>query len=245
MCCFVDLNRPMDKLESCLFTGMKNMLKLPIRTSNARLGIALGIPDLRVYLVTRLIKNLKKYKKFFHEECELYDDIIYNSLGKRREEYLKMDESELDLSLDENLIQTGNRCGIVISRDFRKRLRSEIYTWFVDRDHLLVRYLCNRGFFRSDIDPICKHCGGENSRTHATDECEWYKEERENTMKRIIKANPGYKGFELSAIIENAYFNPDGNETNETNEAIRKRIIDIVKGFILELYSHQEKYSDE
>jgi hypothetical protein len=75
MCNYVDLQTPMLKLESSFLTGLKNILGLPINTSNDRLKLAMGIPDLKLYLKLRVMKNLEKYDRIFGEKCTLYDKI--------------------------------------------------------------------------------------------------------------------------------------------------------------------------
>ena len=45
--------------------NIKLLLRLPKRTDNIRLKIALGIPDLCVYLISRLLRLKKKYENTF------------------------------------------------------------------------------------------------------------------------------------------------------------------------------------
>ena len=45
-----------------MLINIKKFLKLPIRTNNSRLKIALGLPDLETYLVCRLLKLKKNYE---------------------------------------------------------------------------------------------------------------------------------------------------------------------------------------
>ena len=46
----------------------------------------------------------------------------------------------------------GNEFNYDINKDFRKRLNKRIYSWYVDGDFLLLRYMCHRGAFRKDIN---------------------------------------------------------------------------------------------
>ena len=46
---------------------IKLLLRLPKRTNNVRLKIELGIPDLYVYLITRLARLKIKYENVFNE----------------------------------------------------------------------------------------------------------------------------------------------------------------------------------
>ena len=45
-------------------TNIKKLLKLPLRTNTERLKIALGLPDLNIYLVQRLIRLKIKFRIF-------------------------------------------------------------------------------------------------------------------------------------------------------------------------------------
>ena len=48
-------------------TNIKKLLKLPMRTNTERLKIALGLPNLNIYLIQRLIKLKIKYENIFKE----------------------------------------------------------------------------------------------------------------------------------------------------------------------------------
>ena len=232
MNCFVDLLSPIRTLESITLTNLKMILRLPVRTSNNRLKICLGLPDLKVYLVTRLIKALKKYEMIFGEKCEYYDKTINDTIGNGNE------TEDIENILNNNIIELGLAEGVRIDEKLRRRTKKEIYTWYVDRDHLLVRFWCNRGFFRKDICKDCKNCGLQdvNSREHAVNECSWYEDKRNNVLKRIWKTHSLFKDKELSEIFEEVYFNPD----TRLELYQRKRIYGIMKEFILELYAKQK-----
>jgi hypothetical protein len=123
---------------------------------------------------------------------------------------------------------------VIVGPGLRDRLKEEVYTWYVDRDHYLLRYMCNRGFFRNDINPICKHCELVNSRDHATDECDWYRVEREKTIEKIARlADVG--GMSLSEMINKFYFDP-----GEIDKKNRKSIIRYIKEFVFDLFTKQK-----
>ena len=39
----------------------------------------------------------------------------------------------------------------IINDEFNNRLKNRIYSWYVDRDFLLLTFMCQRGCFREDI----------------------------------------------------------------------------------------------
>ena len=62
-------------------TNIKKLLKLPLRTNTERLKITLGLPDLNIYLIQRLIKLKIKYENIFKEKLTLYDKTIKDILN--------------------------------------------------------------------------------------------------------------------------------------------------------------------
>ena len=68
--------------------------------------------------------------------------------------------------------------------NFIKRLNERIYNWYVDGDHLLLRFILGRGAFRNDINDKCILCkNSDNSQEHVVNECA--KTEKIN-LKNII-----------------------------------------------------------
>ena len=64
------------------FRFIKKLLKLPKRTNSERMKLALGIPDLCTYLISRLLKLKIKYENVFHEKLNIYDKVIEKTIGK-------------------------------------------------------------------------------------------------------------------------------------------------------------------
>ena len=53
-----------------------------------------------------------------------------------------------------------------------KRLHHRIYNWYIDGDHLLLRFILGRGAFHKYIKDkwiLCKNCG--NSQQHIINDC--------------------------------------------------------------------------
>ena len=49
------------------------------------------------------------------------------------------------------LKELGEKEGYNINDKFRNRLKDRIYSWYVDGDFLLLRFIYHRGCFREDI----------------------------------------------------------------------------------------------
>ena len=113
--------------------NIKLLLRLPKRTDNIRLKIALGIPDLCVYLISRLLRLKIKYENTFNEKLNIYDDVIKKTIGNIKGDIIY-----------NNLKDIGNEYNYDINKDFRRRLNKRIYTWYVDGDFLLLRNKCHR-----------------------------------------------------------------------------------------------------
>jgi hypothetical protein len=59
---FVDQKSWINRVDKIMVKNIKLLLRLPKRTDNIRLKIALGIPDLCVYLISRLLRLKKNMK---------------------------------------------------------------------------------------------------------------------------------------------------------------------------------------
>ena len=57
--------------------NIKILLKLPKRTNNNKLRTALGIPDIKIYLYSRLQKLKIKYEMNFKKKLTFYDKNKY------------------------------------------------------------------------------------------------------------------------------------------------------------------------
>ena len=102
--------------------NIKKLLKLPDRTNNERMKLALGIPDLCTYLITRLLKLKIKYENIFHEKLNIYDKV-----------YDKVIENTID-NIKGNIIYNslkniGKEYNYNIHEDFKRRLNNRIYSW--------------------------------------------------------------------------------------------------------------------
>ena len=69
-------------------------------------------------------------------------------------------------------IEIAGRVKVSLRKHFYETFKKEYYKYPDKRDHSLIKYLCNGGFYKSHLFPVCAFCDGEkNSRTHVTNEC--------------------------------------------------------------------------
>ena len=59
---FVDQKSSINRVDKIMVKNIKKLLRLPIRTNSIRLKIALGIPNLCVYLISRLLRLIEEFK---------------------------------------------------------------------------------------------------------------------------------------------------------------------------------------
>ena len=207
------------------FLNIKLLLRLPKRTDNIRLKIALGIPDLCVYLISRLLRLKKKYENTFNEKLNIYDNVIEKTIGNIKGDVIY-----------NNLKSIGNEFNYDINKDFRKRLNKRIYSWYVDGDFLLLRYMCHRGAFREDINEKCLFCKTEdNGIEHVTNNCIKFKKAREEIIKKLNKLDTNTKNKTLLEIIEYYYYSKRISESKEEKKNDNNGI-KLIKEFIKNMY---------
>ena len=149
---FIDQTSAINKIYRSILYNVKILLKLPIRTNNNKLRIALGILDIKIYLYSRLQKLKTKYEMNFKEKLTIYDKI------------------EISDNIIDNLNEIGEN--IVINTYFINRLHYRIDNWYVDGDHLLLRFILGKGAFQKYINDkciLCKNC--DNSQQHIINDC--------------------------------------------------------------------------
>ena len=78
---FIDQKSKIKRIDNIMSTNIKKLLKLPMRTNTERLKIALGLPNLNIYLIQRLIKLKIKYENIFKEKLTMYDKTIKDILN--------------------------------------------------------------------------------------------------------------------------------------------------------------------
>ena len=129
---FIDQESWIKRIDKVMLTNIKKLLKLPIRTNNNRLKIALGLPDLNTYLICRLLKLKEKYEYTFNEKLTMYDSKIKQILKT------KHIPSSINYKrfITQKLIYIGEKIGYIINDQFNNRLKNRIYSWYFDSDFL-------------------------------------------------------------------------------------------------------------
>ena len=114
-----------------------------------------------VYLITRLLRLKTKYENIFNEKLNIYDNVIEKTIGNIKDDIIYY-----------NLKIIGNEFNYDINKDFRRPLNKRIYSWYIDGDFLLLRFMCHRGAFRKDINGKCVFCKTEdNGIEHIINNC--------------------------------------------------------------------------
>ena len=205
--------------------NIKKLLKLSPRTNSVRLKIGLDIPDLCTYLISRLLKLKIKYENVFHEELNIYNNVIEKTIGKIKGDILY-----------NSLKDIGNNFEYNIHEDFRRRLNKRIYTWYIDGDFLLLRFMCHRGAFREDINKKCLLCEKEdNGIEHVINNCKKLKKERNDLITELNKLDANTKNKTLLKVIEYYYYSKKLSNSKDGKKNDNKGI-KLIKTFIKNMY---------
>ena len=101
-----------------------------------------------------------------------------------KEKLTVYDKIEVSNSIIDNFNEIGQN--ITININFINRLHNRIYNWYVDGDHLLLRFILGRGAFRNDINDKCILCkNSDNSQEHVVNECAKTKKLRAKLIKEL------------------------------------------------------------
>ena len=74
------------------------------------------------------------------------------------------------------LKELGEKERYNVNDKFKNRLKDRIYSWYVDCDFLLLKFMCDRWCFREDIYKKCVLCKKEyNNIKYVINECETMK----------------------------------------------------------------------
>ena len=81
----------------------------------------------------------------------------------------------------------GSNFEYYIHEYFRRRLNKRIYTWYIDGDFLLLKFMYHRGAFRKDINEKCLLCETEdNGIEHVINNCKKLEKERNELITELI-----------------------------------------------------------
>ena len=89
---------------------------------------------------TKIIKN-KIWKYVSCKNKNIYDKVIEITIGITKGNLLY-----------NGLKNIGNNFEYYIHEYFRRRINNRIYTWYIDDDSLLLKFMCHRGEFRKHIN---------------------------------------------------------------------------------------------
>ena len=80
--------------------------------------------------------------------------------------------------------------GLNINQGFIPRLKHRIYSWYVNSDFILLKFMCHSGSFREDIYKKCVLCkDADNGLKHVVNECAKLKNERMQLLKDLNNIN--------------------------------------------------------
>jgi hypothetical protein len=218
---FIDQTSAINRVYRSILYNIKMLLKLPIRTNNNKLRTALGIPDIKIYLYKRLQKLKIKYEMNFNEKLTFYDKI----------------------QVSDNIIDNLNEIGenLAININFIKRLNYRIYNWYVDGDHLLLRFILGRGAFREDINDKCILCkDADNSQEHVINDCAKTENLRTKLAKELNDLDTATKNKTLLNAIFYWYYSKDLSAKKSDNKGIR-----LIKQFVFKIYKLMKETSPE
>ena len=134
-----------------------------------------------------------------------------------------------------NLKIIGEKEGLDINQGFIKRLKHTIYSWYVDSDFLLLKFMCHRGSFREDINKKCILCKkADNGLKHVVNECECLKEERKELINKFQYINNTW-GTNLLREIEYHYYSVRYSNAESLAKRDNKGI-SLIKKFIRIMY---------
>ena len=148
-----------------------------------------------------------------------------------------------NIEVNDNIIYNSNEIGqnLSININFIERLNHRIYNWYVDGDHLLLRFILGRGAFRKDINDICILCNeADNSQEHVINDCAKTEELRTKLTKELNDLDATTKNKTLLDSIFYWYYSKDLNSKKRDNKGIR-----LIKQFVSKIYKQMKETSTE
>ena len=147
------------------------------------------------------------------------------------------------IQVSDNIINNLNEIGqnYAININFIKRLNYRIYNWYVDGDHLLLRFILGRGAFRKDINDKCILCkDADNSEEHVINECAKTEKIRTKLTKELNDLDIAIKNKTLLDAIFYWYYSKDLSAKKSDNKGIR-----LIKQFVIKIYKLMKGTSSE
>lgn len=236
MSAFADDATRMAELKVALLKHLKGILRLPKNTKTSRICATLGLTKFKYVLQLQLARTMCKYAERFGSIPprnvglikmldERFNLGIFSSPEFQYDEWLRMLNERYTHGKVMRLVTH------MVPMNYSSKLW-EIYYVCDGRDSMMVKYFCNIGFFRNRFRGICQHCGAENSREHAVDDCVHYDSLRCETIERLRRFFPGDR---LSTMLSKIYFS--GVKVTKRDY---RYLVKELKSFITTLYMTQE-----
>ena len=121
------------------------------------------------------------------------------------------------------------------------RLLYRIYNWYIDGDHLLLRFILGRGAFRNDINDkciFCKNC--DNSQEHVINDCAKTEKLRKKLKKELNDLDNATKNKTFLDSIFYWYYIKDLQYKKKDNKGIR-----LIKQYVFKIYKLMRVTSSE
>jgi hypothetical protein len=168
MCCFLNNKKAISSLHKTLMRHIKSILGLPEYTSHRQIQLVLGIPDIEITLLLRLVKNLKKYKEHFKDEAIVYSNLIekYNDDINKYSDF-----NELKQELINKNIVSKDKYNVNIRDNHKDYIKKHYFNHNDKNNFYFIRYICNVLGNNIRLFPKCSMCGKDNSEGHDVDEC--------------------------------------------------------------------------
>ena len=147
------------------------------------------------------------------------------------------------IQVSDNIIDNLNEIGqnLAININFIKRLNYRIYNWYVDGDHLLLRFILGRGAFRKDINDRCILCkDSDNSQEHVINDCAKTENLRAKLKKELNDLDNVTKNKTFLDSIFYWYYSKDLQAKKSDNKGIR-----LIKKYVFTLYKLMKETSSE
>ena len=140
------------------------------------------------------------------------------------------DEINIILHIIDNLNEIGEN--LVININFLQRLHDRIYNWYVDGDHLRLRFILGRGAFNSDITEKCiLFKDSDNSQEHVVNDCTKTEKLRTKLIKELNDLDNATKNKTLFESIFYWYYSKDLTNKKRDNKGIR-----LIKQYVFKIY---------
>ncbi len=217
---------------------MRSLLSLKHNVSKRRTRLTFAIPKMEHQLLVRLVANVYKYTAHFGEFPTIYNrtlEVYGGWSGLDWKTYGTHPKIYKDLILSKSIRDAAKFEGVVIGPRYMEVVTKYMYRWPDRRENLVVRWLIKFGFFDSRLFPMSEYCEGENSRRHVTNECPYFRDLRDTTLRKMgtqLGIGNLHNGGDLEELLLPTYFCPPLDWTKKQ----MRNMVTILKEFASSLY---------